>query len=61
MADETQYTDVTSQEDDKKKVIKSGGHRARCDVTMLTNTDIWDPLTKTARSPKLDKKERFFR
>ena len=58
--DETWYTDVTSQEDDKK-VIKSGGHRARFDVTMLTNTAILDPLTKTARSPKLDKKERFFR
>ena len=43
-----------------KKVIKSGGHRARFDVTMLTNTAILDPLTKTARSPKLDKKERFF-
>ena len=28
---------------------------------MLTNTAILDPLTKTARSPKLDKKERFFR
>ena len=44
----------------KKKVIKSGGHRACFDVTMLTNTAILDPLTKTARSPKLDKKERFF-
>ena len=34
--------DVTSQEDDKK-VIKSGGNRARFDVshvTMLTNTAI---------------------
>ena len=41
MVDETWYTDVTSQEDDKK-VIKIGGHRARFDVmpTMLTNTDI---------------------
>ena len=28
--DETWYTDVTSQEDDKK-VIRSGGHRARFD------------------------------
>ena len=27
---------------------------------MLTNTAILDPLTKTARSPKLDRKERFF-
>ena len=43
-----------------KKGIKSGGHHARFDVTMLTNTAILDPLTKTARSPKLDKKERFF-
>ena len=58
--DETWYTDVTNQEDDKK-VIKSGGHRARIDVTMLTNTAILDPLTKTARNAKLDKKERFFR
>ena len=40
-----------------KKVIKSGVHCARFDVTMLTNTAILDPLTKTARSPKLDKKE----
>ena len=57
--DETWYSDVTSQEDDKK-AMKSGGHRARFDFTMLTNTAILDPLTKTARSPKLDKKERFF-
>ena len=41
-------------------VIKSGGHRARFDVTMPTNTAILDPLAKTARSTKLDKKERFF-
>ena len=40
--------------------MKSGGHHARFDVTMPTNTAILDPLTKTARSPKLDKKERFF-
>ena len=60
MVDETWYTDVTSQGEDKK-VIKSGGHRARFDVTMLTNTAILYPLTKTARGPKLDKKERFFR
>ena len=53
------YSDVTSQEDDKK-VIKSGDHRARFDVTMLTNAAILDPLTNAARSPKLDKKERFF-
>ena len=39
MVDETWYTEVTSQENDKK-VIKSGGHRARFDVTMLTNTAI---------------------
>ena len=43
--DKTWYTDVTSPKDDKK-VIKSGGHRARFDVTMLTNTAILDPLTK---------------
>ena len=30
---------VTSQEDDKK-VINSGGHRACFDVTMLTNTAV---------------------
>ena len=59
VVDETWYTDVTSQEDDKK-VIKSRGHRARFDVTMLTNTAILDPLTKTARSPKLDKKGKIF-
>ena len=53
------YTDVTSQEDDKK-VIKSRGHRARFDVTMLTNTAILDPLTKTQSGPKLGKKEIFF-
>ena len=41
--------------------IKSGGHRACFDVTMLTNTAIWDPLAKAARSPKLDNKETFFR
>ena len=50
---------MTSQEDDKK-VIKSGGHHACFDITMLTNTAILDPLTKTACSLKLDKKERFF-
>ena len=43
-----------------KKVIKSGGHRAGFDVTVLRNTAILDPLSKTARSPKLDKKERDF-
>ena len=36
---ETWYTDVTSQEDDKK-VIKSGGASARLHVIMLTNTAI---------------------
>ena len=39
--------------------MKSGGHRARFDVTISTNTAILDPLTKTTRSPKLDKKEDF--
>ena len=58
--DETWYTDLTSHEDDKK-VIKSGGHRARFDITMLTNMTIHDPLTKTPRGPKADKKEIFFR
>ena len=43
-----------------KKVIKSGGHRARFDVTMLRNTAILDLLSKIASSPKLDKNERFF-
>ena len=43
-----------------KKVIKSGGHGARFDVTMLTNTAIKDPFTKTAGSPKLDKRGVFF-
>ena len=56
---ETWYTDVRSQEDDKK-VVKSGDYRARFDVTMLTNTVIKDLLTNPAPSPKLDKKERFF-
>ena len=37
--DETWYTDVTSQEIDKK-VIKSESHLACFDVTMLTNTAI---------------------
>ena len=44
-----------------KKVVKSGGHRARFDVTMLTKTATLDPFTKTAGSPKVDKKETFFR
>ena len=58
IVDETWYTDLTSQEDDKK-VIKSRGHRARVDVTMLTNMAISNPFTKTTGSPKLDKKESF--
>ena len=37
-----------------KKVIKSGGHCARFDVTMLTNTAILDPLTKTAQTKRRD-------
>ena len=37
-----------------KKVIKSGGHRLRFDVTMLTNTAILDPLTKTAQTKRRD-------
>ena len=43
--DETWYTGVTSQGDDKM-VINSGGHRARFDFTMLTNTAVLDPLKK---------------
>ena len=39
--------------------MKSGCHRARFDVTISTNTAILDPLTKTTRSPKLDKKSDF--
>ena len=58
IVDETWYTDVTSQEDDKK-VIKRGGHCASFDVTMLTNMAIQNPFTKTTGSPKLDKKESF--
>ena len=60
IVDETWHTDVTSQGDDKN-AIKSGGHPARFHVTMLTITAIQDPLAKTARSPKLDKKDIFFR
>ena len=58
--DETWCTDVTSQEVIKKYVIKSWGHRARFHVTMLTNHDGYLGPFWTARSPKLDKKERFF-
>ena len=60
VVDETWYTDVTSQKDDKK-VVKSMCYGTCFDVTMLTNAAIQDPLTKTARSPKLVKKDRFFR
>ena len=35
------------------KKIKSGGLRARFDVTMLTNTSILDPLTKTRQKGKI--------
>ena len=58
--DETWCTDVTSQEVIKKYVIKSWGHRARFHVTMLRNHDGYLGPFWTARSPKLDKKERFF-
>ena len=47
---------LTSQGDDKN-VRKSGSHRARFYVTILTNTAVSDPLAKTMRSPKLDKKD----
>ena len=60
MVDETWYTNETSQGDDKI-VIKIGGHRARFDVTLSTNTAIKDPLAKTERNPTLDKKGIFFR
>ena len=43
-----------------KKLIKSGGHRARFHVTMLTNTAILDPLAKTAQ-PKTRQKGEIFR
>ena len=56
MVDETWYTDVTSQEDDKK-VIKSGAHRARFDVTMLTNTAILD---KNRAQPETRQKGKIF-
>ena len=58
--DETWCTDVTSQEVIKKYVIKSWVHRARFHVTMLTNHDGYLGPIWTARSPKLDKKLRFF-
>ena len=54
MVDETWYTNETSQGDDKI-VIKIGGHGARFDVTLSTNTAIKDPLAKTERNPTLDK------
>ena len=42
-----------------KKVIKSGGHCAHFNITVLANTAIYGTLAKMVRSPKLDKKERF--
>ena len=57
---ETWCTDVTSQEVIKEDVVKSWVHRARFHVTMLTNHDGYLGPFWTARSPKLDKKERFF-
>ena len=42
-----------------KKVIKSGGHHAHFNITVLENTAIYGTLAKMVRSPKLDKKERF--
>ena len=53
------YTDVTNQEDDKK-VIKSGGRRSRFDVTVLTNTVILDPLTKNRAQPKTRQRGELF-
>ena len=58
--DGTWCTDATSQEVIKKYVIKSWGHRARFHVTMLTNHDGYLRPFWTARSPKLDKKEKCF-
>ena len=57
--DETWYTDVTSQDDDKK-VIKSGGHHARFGVTMLTNTAILGPFDKNRAQPKTRQKGEIF-
>ena len=59
MVDETWYTDVTSQEDDKK-VIKIGGHHARFEVTMLTNTAILGPFYKNRGQLKTRQKGEFF-
>ena len=62
MVDETWYTEVTSQENDKK-VIKSGGHRARFDVTMLTNTVKYGylgPFDKNRGQPKTRQKGEIF-
>ena len=58
--DETWCTDVTSREVIKKYVIKSWGYRARFYVTMLRNHDGYLGPFWAARSPKLDKKEKFF-
>ena len=58
--DETRYTDVTSQEYDKKRNKKWG---SPCSI-LRHNADKYGylgPFGKTARSPKLDKQERFFR
>ena len=41
-----------------KKVIKSGGHRAHFDFTMLTNTAILDPLNRA--QPKIRQKAEIF-
>ena len=58
IVDETWYTDVPSQEDDKK-VIKSGGHRARFDVTMLRNMAILDSVKNRAQPKTRQKREIF--
>ena len=43
-----------------KKVVKSGGHRARFEVTMLTNTAILDPFTKPRAAQNQTKRRDFF-
>ena len=55
VVDETWYTDVTSQKDDKK-VVKSRCHGTCFDVTMLTNAAIQDPLTKNRAQPEIRQK-----
>ena len=55
MVDETWYTDETSREDDKK-LIKSVGHGACFDVTMLTCTCYLGPFDKNGVQSKIRRK-----